>query len=182
MPARKFDVVPVRAVRGDLICTVRDARIDTPGAGCEVVDIPGSARAYAPHYRANRRFCGGTPAYGRYEYTFENIGAASTVDESDAALAARDGADRRLRDPCEPALPSTMGRKKPPDPRLRTVDSAGVPSARTLLGTRMSGSVPARTALRAWMHRLRARRQPPAVGQKCLTGSASKLRQPADFA
>jgi hydroxyacylglutathione hydrolase len=94
-----------------------------------------------------------TLVYCGHEYTLANIGFAKSVEPANAALAAREADDRRLRDAGRPTLPTTIGREKQTNPFLRCVEPAVIASADTYLGGRASSPTQVFAALREWKNR-----------------------------
>ena len=91
-----------------------------------------------------------TKVYCGHEYTLANIGFAKGVEPGNAALAARETRDRRLREAGKPTLPSRLGEEKATNPFLRCTEPAVVESANKYLGTRVSDPVRVFAAIREW--------------------------------
>jgi hydroxyacylglutathione hydrolase len=94
-----------------------------------------------------------TRVYCGHEYTLANIGFAKGVEPSNAALAARETRDRRLREQGKPTVPSTMREEKATNPFLRCSEPAVVESVNKYLGTRVSDPVQVFAAIREWKNR-----------------------------
>ena len=94
-----------------------------------------------------------TKVYCGHEYTLANIGFAKTVEPDNAALQAREGRDRRLRDAGKPTLPSTLGEEKATNPFLRCREPAVVESVNKYLGGRLADPVRVFAAIRDWKNR-----------------------------
>ncbi len=94
-----------------------------------------------------------TRVYCGHEYTLANIGFAKGVEPGNAALAAREARDRRLREAGRPTLPSTMAEEKATNPFLRCFEPAVVESVNKYLGTRVSDPVRVFAAIREWKNR-----------------------------
>jgi len=94
-----------------------------------------------------------TKVYCGHEYTLANIGFAKTVEPDNAALQAREGRDRRLRDAGKPTLPSTLGEEKATNPFLRCREPAVVESVNKYLGGRVADPVRVFAAIRDWKNR-----------------------------
>src|SRR5688500_10595879 len=94
-----------------------------------------------------------TKVYCGHEYTLANVGFARHVEPSNAALAARETRDRRLREAGKPTVPSTMGEEKATNPFLRCREPAVVDSVNKYLGSRVSDPVGVFTAIREWKNR-----------------------------
>lgn len=91
-----------------------------------------------------------TKVYCGHEYTLANIGFAKGVEPGNAALAAREARDRRLREAGKPTLPSRLGEEKATNPFLRCTEPAVVESVNKYLGTRVSDPVRVFAAIREW--------------------------------
>jgi hydroxyacylglutathione hydrolase len=91
-----------------------------------------------------------TKVYCGHEYTLANIGFAKGVEPGNAALAARETRDRRLREAGKPTLPSRLGEEKATNPFLRCTEPAVVESVNKYLGTRVSDPVRVFAAIREW--------------------------------
>jgi len=94
-----------------------------------------------------------TKVYCGHEYTLANIGFARNVEPQNAALAAREGRDRKLREAGKPTVPSTMREEKATNPFLRVTEPAVVESVNKYLGTRVSDPVRVFAAIREWKNR-----------------------------
>jgi hydroxyacylglutathione hydrolase len=94
-----------------------------------------------------------TKVYCGHEYTLANIGFAKGVEPGNAALAARESRDRRLREAGKPTVPSTMGEEKATNPFLRCLEPAVVDSVNKYLGARVSDPVRVFAAIREWKNR-----------------------------
>jgi hydroxyacylglutathione hydrolase len=94
-----------------------------------------------------------TKVYCGHEYTLANIGFARGVEPQNAALAAREARDRRLREAGKPTLPSTMREEKATNPFLRCTEPAVVESVNKYLGSRVSDPVRVFAAIRDWKNR-----------------------------
>jgi hydroxyacylglutathione hydrolase len=94
-----------------------------------------------------------TKVYCGHEYTLANIGFAKGVEPGNAALAARESRDRRLREAGKPTVPSTMGEEKATNPFLRCREPAVVESVNKYLGARVSDPVRVFAAIREWKNR-----------------------------
>lgn len=75
-----------------------------------------------------------TDLYCGHEYTLRNIAFALTIDGSNAALRAREHADRMLRRQLRPTLPSTLALEKTTNPFLRFHHPEMIALAETYLG------------------------------------------------
>jgi hydroxyacylglutathione hydrolase len=91
-----------------------------------------------------------TKVYCGHEYTLANIGFAKNVEPGNAALAAREARDRRLRAQGKPTLPSLLGDEKATNPFLRCTEPAVVESVNKYLGSRVSDPVRVFAAIREW--------------------------------
>jgi hydroxyacylglutathione hydrolase len=94
-----------------------------------------------------------TKVYCGHEYTLANIGFAKGVEPDNAALAARENRDRRLREAGKPTVPSRLGEEKATNPFLRCTEPAVVESVNKYLGTRVSDPVRVFAAIREWKNR-----------------------------
>lgn len=94
-----------------------------------------------------------TRVYCGHEYTLANIGFARSVEPGNAALDAREGRDRRLREAGKPTLPTTLGEEKATNPFLRCLEPAVVESANKYLGARAADPVRVFAAIRDWKNR-----------------------------
>jgi hydroxyacylglutathione hydrolase len=94
-----------------------------------------------------------TKVYCGHEYTLANIGFAKGVEPDNAALAAREERDRRLRAAGKPTVPSTMAEEKATNPFLRCTEPAVVESVNKYLGSRVSDPVRVFAAIREWKNR-----------------------------
>jgi hydroxyacylglutathione hydrolase len=94
-----------------------------------------------------------TKVYCGHEYTLANIGFAKGVEPGNAALAARENRDRRLRERGLPTVPSRLGEEKATNPFLRCTEPAVVESVNKYLGTRVSDPVRVFAAIREWKNR-----------------------------
>jgi hydroxyacylglutathione hydrolase len=94
-----------------------------------------------------------TKVYCGHEYTLANIGFAKGVEPDNAALAARESRDRRLREAGKPTVPSRLGEEKATNPFLRCTEPAVVESVNKYLGTRVSDPVRVFAAIREWKNR-----------------------------
>ncbi|MGH8725525.1 MAG: hydroxyacylglutathione hydrolase [Burkholderiales bacterium] len=94
-----------------------------------------------------------TKVYCGHEYTLANIGFAKGVEPGNAALAAREARDRRLREAGKPTVPSTLAEEKATNPFLRCLEPAVVESVNKYLGTRVSDPVRVFAAIREWKNR-----------------------------
>jgi len=94
-----------------------------------------------------------TKVYCGHEYTLANIGFARSVEPQNAALAAREGRDRKLREAGKPTVPSTMREEKATNPFLRVTEPAVVESVNKYLGSRVSDPVRVFAAIREWKNR-----------------------------
>ena len=94
-----------------------------------------------------------TKVYCGHEYTLANIGFAKGVEPKNAALAAREDRDRRLREAGKPTVPSTMREEKATNPFLRCTEPAVVESVNKYLGSRVSDPVRVFAAIREWKNR-----------------------------
>jgi hydroxyacylglutathione hydrolase len=94
-----------------------------------------------------------TKVYCGHEYTLANIGFAKGVEPDNAALAARENRDRRLREAGKPTLPSRLGEEKATNPFLRCTEPAVVESVNKYLGARVSDPVRVFAAIREWKNR-----------------------------
>jgi hydroxyacylglutathione hydrolase len=94
-----------------------------------------------------------TQVYCGHEYTLANIGFAKNVEPQNAALAAREERDRRLREAGKPTVPSTMREERATNPFLRCQEPAVVDSVNKYLGTRVSDPVKVFAAIREWKNR-----------------------------
>ena len=94
-----------------------------------------------------------TKVYCGHEYTLANIGFAKGVEPGNAALAARESRDRRLRERGLPTVPSRLGEEKATNPFLRCTEPAVVESVNKYLGTRVSDPVRVFAAIREWKNR-----------------------------
>jgi hydroxyacylglutathione hydrolase len=94
-----------------------------------------------------------TKVYCGHEYTLANIGFARNVEPKNAALAAREERDRRLREAGKPTVPSRLGDEKATNPFLRCTEPAVVESVNKYLGTRVSDPVRVFAAIREWKNR-----------------------------
>lgn len=94
-----------------------------------------------------------TKVYCGHEYTLANIGFARGVEPQNAALAARESRDRRLREQGRPTVPSTLREEKATNPFLRCTEPAVVESVNKYLGTRVSDPVRVFAAIREWKNR-----------------------------
>ena len=94
-----------------------------------------------------------TKVYCGHEYTLANIGFAKGVEPGNAALAARENRDRRLREAGKPTVPSRLGEEKATNPFLRCTEPAVVESVNKYLGTRVSDPVRVFAAIREWKNR-----------------------------
>ncbi|HEY6821504.1 MAG TPA: hydroxyacylglutathione hydrolase [Burkholderiales bacterium] len=91
-----------------------------------------------------------TKVYCGHEYTLANIGFAKAVEPRNAALAARQARDEKLRQAGRPTLPSTLGEEKATNPFLRCAEPAVIESANKYLGARMADPVKVFAAIRDW--------------------------------
>ena len=91
-----------------------------------------------------------TKVYCGHEYTLANIGFAKNVEPGNAALAAREERDQRLRAQGKPTLPSLLGDEKATNPFLRCTEPAVVESVNKYLGSRVSDPVRVFAAIREW--------------------------------
>jgi hydroxyacylglutathione hydrolase len=91
-----------------------------------------------------------TKVYCGHEYTLANIGFAKAVEPRNAALAARQSRDEKLRQAGRPTLPSTLGEEKATNPFLRCAEPAVIESANKYLGARMADPVKVFAAIRDW--------------------------------
>jgi hydroxyacylglutathione hydrolase len=94
-----------------------------------------------------------TKVYCGHEYTLANIGFAKGVEPDNAALAARENRDRRLREAGKPTVPSRLGEEKATNPFLRCKEPAVVESVNKYLGARVSDPVRVFAAIREWKNR-----------------------------
>ena len=94
-----------------------------------------------------------TKVYCGHEYTLANIGFAMGVEPGNAALAARETRDRRLREAGKPTVPSRLGEEKATNPFLRCTEPAVVASVNKYLGTRVSDPVRVFAAIREWKNK-----------------------------
>ena len=94
-----------------------------------------------------------TKVYCGHEYTLANIGFAKNVEPGNAALAAREARDQRLRAQGKPTLPSLLGDEKATNPFLRCTEPAVVESVNKYLGSRVSDPVRVFAAIREWKNR-----------------------------
>jgi hydroxyacylglutathione hydrolase len=94
-----------------------------------------------------------TKVYCGHEYTLANIGFAKGVEPDNAALAARENRDRRLREAGKPTVPSRLGEEKATNPFLRCTEPAVVESVNKYLGTRVSDPVRVFAAIREWKNK-----------------------------
>jgi hydroxyacylglutathione hydrolase len=94
-----------------------------------------------------------TKVYCGHEYTLANIGFAKGVEPHNAALAARENRDRRLREAGKPTVPSRLGEEKATNPFLRCTEPAVVESVNKYLGARVSDPVRVFAAIREWKNR-----------------------------
>src|SRR5688572_5490713 len=94
-----------------------------------------------------------TKVYCGHEYTLANIGFAKGVEPDNAALAARENRDRRLREAGKPTVPSRLGEEKATNPFLRCKEPAVVESVNKYLGARVSDPVRIFAAIREWKNR-----------------------------
>jgi hydroxyacylglutathione hydrolase len=94
-----------------------------------------------------------TKVYCGHEYTLANIGFAKGVEPDNAALAARENRDRRLREAGKPTVPSRLGEEKATNPFLRCTEPAVVESVNKYLGARVSDPVRVFAAIREWKNR-----------------------------
>jgi len=94
-----------------------------------------------------------TRVYCGHEYTLANIGFARSVEPGNAALDAREGRDRKLREAGRPTLPTTLGEEKATNPFLRCLEPAVVESANKYLGARAADPVRVFAAIRDWKNR-----------------------------
>jgi hydroxyacylglutathione hydrolase len=94
-----------------------------------------------------------TKVYCGHEYTLANIKFAQSVEPQNAALAARLGRDRKLREAGKPTLPSTLGEERATNPFLRCAEPAVIESANKYLGARLSDPVRVFAAIREWKNR-----------------------------
>jgi len=94
-----------------------------------------------------------TKVYCGHEYTLANIRFARTVEPGNAALAAREARDARLREAGKPTLPTTLGEEKATNPFLRCLEPAVVESANKYLGARLADPVRVFAAIREWKNR-----------------------------
>jgi len=91
-----------------------------------------------------------TKVYCGHEYTLANIGFAKNVEPGNAALAARELRDRKLRDAGKPTLPSRLADEKATNPFLRCGEPAVIESVNKYLGSRVSDPVRVFAAMRDW--------------------------------
>jgi hydroxyacylglutathione hydrolase len=75
------------------------------------------------------------------------------VEPGNAALAARETRDRRLREAGKPTVPSRLGEEKATNPFLRCAEPAVVESVNKYLGTRVSDPVRVFAAIREWKNK-----------------------------
>jgi hydroxyacylglutathione hydrolase len=94
-----------------------------------------------------------TKVYCGHEYTLANIGFARNVEPDNAALAAREARDHKLREAGRPTVPSTMREERATNPFLRCTEPAVVESVNKYLGTRVSDPVRVFAAIREWKNR-----------------------------
>ncbi|MBI3147631.1 MAG: hydroxyacylglutathione hydrolase [Betaproteobacteria bacterium] len=94
-----------------------------------------------------------TLVFCAHEYTLANLRFACRVEPENAALAAREMAERAKRERALPTLPSTIGLERATNPFLRCQEPAVIAAAGTAAGQRLEEPVAVFTALRAWKDR-----------------------------
>lgn len=94
-----------------------------------------------------------TLVYCGHEYTLANIGFAQSLEPGNAALAARERRDRRLREQGKPTLPSTLADEKATNPFLRCREPAVIESANKYLGARIADPARVFAAIREMKNR-----------------------------
>ncbi len=94
-----------------------------------------------------------TKVYCGHEYTLANIGFAKNVEPGNAALAAREQRERKLRDAGKPTLPSRLADEKATNPFLRCSEPAVIESVNKYLGSRVSDPVRVFAAMRDWKNK-----------------------------
>jgi len=94
-----------------------------------------------------------TLVYCGHEYTLANIGFAQSLEPGNAALAARERRDRRMREQGKPTLPSTLADEKATNPFLRCREPAVIESANKYLGARAADPARVFAAIREWKNK-----------------------------
>lgn len=94
-----------------------------------------------------------TLVFCAHEYTLANLRFARRVEPGNAALAAREMAERARRERALPTLPSTIGLERATNPFLRCQEPAVIAAASAAAGQLLAEPVAVFAALRAWKGR-----------------------------
>ena len=94
-----------------------------------------------------------TLVYCAHEYTLANIRFARAVEPGNAALAAREQVEARVRSENRPTVPSTIGRERATNPFLRCTQAEVAQSASRYRKTSISDPVEVFAAIREWKNK-----------------------------